>query len=102
MIAAATVVLTLSTALNYCHLFRPVDNFLQTRGLILGAFKRYYFDPRANPTLAVRTDSVLAYVFGYIVPCTIIVWSLLLISRRSRSSRTFRSRKPPQSGSPST
>lgn len=79
LIAAAAVVLALSTALNYCHLFRPVDNFPQALGLNLAAFKRHYFDPHANTILAARTGSVLAYVFGYIVPRTIIVWSLLLI-----------------------
>ncbi|WP_157042522.1 hypothetical protein [Roseiflexus castenholzii] len=79
LIAAAAVVLVFSTALNYCYLFRPVDNFPQAGGLSLGAFKRHYFDPRANQTLATRTGSVLAYVFGYIVPRTLSAWSLLLI-----------------------
>jgi hypothetical protein len=80
LIVAAAVVVALSTALNYCYLFRPLDNFPQTLGLSLDAFKRHYFDPRANPTLAARTGRVLAYVFGYIVPRTLIVWSLLLIA----------------------
>ncbi len=80
LIATAAVVLALSTALNYCYVFRPVDNFPQTLGLSFEAFKRHYFDPHANPTLMTRTGSVLAYVFGYIVPRTLIAWSLLLIA----------------------
>lgn len=80
LIAAATLVLVLSTLLNYCYLFRPVDNFPPTGEFGLRAFKRHYFDPRANSILAARTGRVLAYVFGYIVPRTIIVWSLLLIA----------------------
>lgn len=89
LIAAAAVVLALSTALNYCYLFRPVDNFPHAWGLSLRAFKRHYFDPRANPTLAVRTGSVIAYVFGYIVPRTIIVWSLLLIANNLLTAFEF-------------
>lgn len=80
LITAAAIVLALSTGLNYCYVFRPVDNFPQTLGLSLGAFKQHYFDPCANLTLAARTGRVLAYVFGYIVPRTLIAWSLLLIA----------------------
>ncbi len=80
LIAAAVVVLALSIASNYCYLFRPIDNFPQASAISLGAFKRHYFDPRANAILAARTGAVLAYVFGYIVPRTLIVWSLLLIA----------------------
>ncbi len=89
LIAAAAVVLALSTALNYCYVFRPVDNFPQTLGLSLKAFKRHYFDPRANSTLAARTGRVLAYVFGYIVPRTLIAWSLLLIANNLLTAFDF-------------
>lgn len=89
LIAAAAVVLALSTALNYCYLFRTIDNFPQTRGLSLREFKQLYFDPHANPILAARTGGVLAYVFGYIVPRTIIVWSLLLIANNLLTAFNF-------------
>lgn len=80
LIIAAAAVLTLSTILHYCYLFRPIDNFPPTPGYDLSAFKRYYFDSYTNRTLATQTIRVLAYVFGYIMPRTIIIWSLLLIT----------------------
>ncbi len=90
LIAAAAAVIALSTALNYCYVFRPVDNFPRKLGLSLGAFKRHYFDPRANSTLADCTGSVLAYVFGYIVPRTLIAWSLLLIANNLFTAFDFK------------
>ena len=89
LIAAAAVVIALSTVLNYCHLFRPVDNFPQASGMSLAAFKKHYFDPRANATLAARTGAVLAYAFGYIVPRTLVVWSLLLIGNNLLTAVDF-------------
>lgn len=105
LIVAAAVVLALSTALNYCYVFRPVDNFPQILGLSLGAFKRHYFDPRANSTLAARMGRVLAYVFGHIVPRALIAWSLLLIANNLLTAFDFEpyvSLEPIRSGSHST
>ncbi len=89
LIAAAVVVLAPSTTLNYCYLFRPIDNFPQASEMSLAAFKRHYFDPRTNSTLAACTGAVLAYVFGYIVFRTLIVWSLLLIANNLLTAFEF-------------
>lgn len=89
LIAAAGVVLVVSTILNYCHLFRPVDNFPQTPGMSLAAFKNHYFDPRHNATLAAHPGAVLAYAFGYIVPRTLVVWSLLLMANNLLTAFEF-------------
>ncbi len=52
LIAAAALIVALSSALHYQHLFRPVDNFPVSTGADLKAFKRHYFDPHNNPVLA--------------------------------------------------
>lgn len=79
MIAVAAAVVALSSFLHYLHLFRPVDNFPAEPGLDLASFKKHYFDPNKNAVLAGNPWGVVAHVFGYITPRTLILWSLLLI-----------------------
>jgi hypothetical protein len=79
LIAAAAVVVGLSTFLHYQYLFRPVDNFPATPGADLKSFKKHYFDPRTNRNLQPRPWRLLAYVFGYITPRTLVLWSLGLV-----------------------
>jgi len=79
LILSATVILALSIWLNYQHLFRPIDNFPNTAGQSYLEFKRQYFDPKLNKVLETHLGRVIAYIFGYIMPRTLILWSLLLI-----------------------
>jgi hypothetical protein len=79
LIAAAAVVVGFSTCLHYQHLFRPVDNFPATPGVDLKTFKKHYFDPRTNRNLQPRPWRLLAYVFGYITPRALVLWSLVVV-----------------------
>jgi hypothetical protein len=79
LIFSAAVILALSIWLNYQHLFRPIDNFPNTAGQSYQEFKRHYFDPKLNKVLATHLGRVIAYIFGFIMPRTLILWSLLLI-----------------------
>ncbi|MDZ7266456.1 MAG: hypothetical protein ONB48_03715 [candidate division KSB1 bacterium] len=80
LIAAALAVVAGSTCLHAQYLFRPVDNFPSTAAMDLRAFKRHYFDPKENATLREHPWRVAAYVFGYVTPRTLILWTLLLIA----------------------
>jgi hypothetical protein len=79
LILTAAAVLVLSTWLNYQYLFRPIDNFPATAGQSYLEFKRHYFDARHNKVIGTHPGRVTAYIFGYIMPRTLILWSLLLI-----------------------
>jgi hypothetical protein len=79
LILSAAVILALSIWLNYQHLFRPIDNFPNTAGQSYLEFTRHYFDPTLNKVLETHLGRVIAYIFGYIMPRTLILWSLLLI-----------------------
>jgi hypothetical protein len=80
LIAVAAVVVAFSTYLHYQHLFRPVDNFPPVPGADLQEFKKHYFDPRENTLLRVHPWKFAAYVFGYITPRTLVLWSVLLVA----------------------
>ncbi len=79
MIAVAAIVLAGSTYLHYMHLFRPFDSFPPAPGADLRAFKKNYFDPDTNARLQAHPGRLSSYVFGYIIPRTLILWSPLLI-----------------------
>lgn len=79
LIFSAAVILALSIWLNYQNLFRPIDNFPNTAGHSYLEFKRHYFDPKHNKMLETHLGRVIAYIFGFIMPRTLILWSLLLI-----------------------
>jgi hypothetical protein len=79
MIGAATLVLALSTWLHYLHLFRPLDNFPSSTGYTLRQFKAHYLNPKENALVAKTPGRVLAHLFGYIMPRTLVLWSVLLI-----------------------
>jgi hypothetical protein len=79
LIFFAAVILALSIWLNYQNLFRPIDNFPNTAGQSYLEFKRHYFDPKHNKVLETHLGRVIAYIFGFIMPRTLILWSLLLI-----------------------
>jgi hypothetical protein len=79
LIAAALVVVIVSTFLHAQYLFRPVDNFPAAPHVDLRAFKKHYFDQRANALLHAQPWRVVAYVLGYVTPRTLILWTLILI-----------------------
>jgi hypothetical protein len=79
LIATAAVGVGLSTFLHYQYLFRPVDNFPATRGVDWKTFKKHYFDARTNRNLQPGPWRLLAYVFGYVTPRTLVLWSLGLV-----------------------
>jgi hypothetical protein len=79
LIAAAAVVVGFSTYLHYQHLFHPVDNFPAAPGVDLKTFKKHYFDPRTNPHMQPRPWRLVAYVFGYVTPRTLVLWSVVLV-----------------------
>jgi len=79
LIFSAAVILALSIWLNYQNLFRPIDNFPNTAGQSYPEFKRHYLDPKHNKMLETHPGRVIAYIFGFIMPRTLILWSLLLI-----------------------
>lgn len=79
LVAAAGVVVVLSTALHAHHLHRPVDLAPAVPGVDWPAFQRHYFDPHTNVGWQATPGRAAAYVFGYVMPRTLIVWSVLLV-----------------------
>ncbi len=79
LIGAAFIVVTASTILNYYQIYCPINNFPDEPGYDLKSFKKHYFNIRTNKLAATKPGKIFAYVFGYTLPRTLIVWSALLV-----------------------